>query len=180
MSRNLSRSSKRAKLSSYETDTKKKESAESKKISSQLSEMIAVENGPTNTTRPGPVATLDFCPLCQFPFKHLIGQTESWHVNECFEREGINKSIGEPKLNSRTVQLQFYYCWQVDEGPSMRGLRRRVTVARGLYALLVGTDAHPMLWQTYIFPPCYYLIRRQNCYASRKFLPDQIIASQSL
>ncbi len=37
---------------------------------------------------------LKYCPLCQFPFKYLVGQTKRWHLSECFEQQLTNSQGG--------------------------------------------------------------------------------------
>lgn len=38
--------------------------------------------------------SLDYCPICQFPFKYLVGQNEDWHVSDCLTSRGTTPSQG--------------------------------------------------------------------------------------
>ena len=38
--------------------------------------------------------SLEYCPICQFPFKYLVGQNEDWHVSDCLTSRGNTSSQG--------------------------------------------------------------------------------------
>ena len=37
---------------------------------------------------------IQFCPICQFPFRNLIGQTVEWHVNDCLKSRDHAFNLG--------------------------------------------------------------------------------------
>ena len=37
---------------------------------------------------------IEFCPICQFPFRNLIGQSKEWHVNDCLASRGSTVNLG--------------------------------------------------------------------------------------
>lgn len=37
---------------------------------------------------------LRYCPICQFPFRNLVGQSEEWHVSDCLVSRGNTPSLG--------------------------------------------------------------------------------------
>lgn len=37
---------------------------------------------------------LRFCPICQFPFDNLVGQSGEWHVSDCLASHGDTSNRG--------------------------------------------------------------------------------------
>ena len=39
------------------------------------------------------ITSVEFCPVCQFPFRHLIGQSKEWHTTECLANQRNPKKL---------------------------------------------------------------------------------------
>ena len=37
---------------------------------------------------------VEFCPICQCPFRNLVGQSAEWHVDDCLASHGSISNLG--------------------------------------------------------------------------------------
>ena len=40
------------------------------------------------------VVGVEFCPICQYPFRNLVGQSAEWHVDDCLASRGSISNLG--------------------------------------------------------------------------------------
>ena len=69
------------------------------KLTTKKTNELSVSDGMCDREK----GSLEYCPICQFPFKYLVGQNEEWHVSDCLTSRGNTSSQGVATIHLKLI-----------------------------------------------------------------------------